>query len=158
MSKSPTVAEIVRMLHAEYHYERGHWIIVKELRVGSGHTAGADRSIDLWALHCHPSKAHKSISYEIKRSRADFLRDVKVGYRKHRGALAYSDEFFYVAPKGMINEEDLPPWAGLIELREVAQGLWKPYRINTPLPNSRLRPPWGLIVSLLRRSGQIIGG
>jgi len=158
MSKVPSVKEIVQALMDEYHNVPGHWIVVKELRIGSGYSAGADRSIDLWALHCHPSKYHKSISYEIKRSRADFLRDVKVGHVKHRGALAYADEFYYVAPKGMIKEEDLPPWAGLIELREVVPGHWKPYRINVPLPNPRMRPSWGLIVSLLRRSGQILGG
>lgn len=58
--------------------------------------------------------------FEIKVSRADFLRD----FKKRRHAI-YTDErpgqkpnrFWYVAPPGVV-DENLPEWAGLIEVTE----------------------------------------
>lgn len=76
-----------------------------------------------------------AIAYEIKRSRGDFLRDVKKANTKHRGAKAYSDEFYYVAPPNMIKVEELPPWAGLIEVKSHAEGLLTVKKVHIPDPN-----------------------
>lgn len=145
--RTPSVDEIIAKIREYYHRDTREWICIKELRIGTGYTGGANRAIDLWAINTYKSKAHKAIAYEIKRSRSDFLRDVKKADKKHRGAKAYSDEFFYVAPEGMIKAEELPPWAGLIEIKPNG---WLIKEVE-PLPSDKLRPSWNLMCSILRR-------
>jgi len=156
----PSVNEIIKALTIKYHttVRGGEWLLLQELRIGSGYSCGASRAIDFWALHCWPSKGHHAIAYEIKRSRGDFLRDVKKANTKHRGAKAYSDEFYYVAPPKMIKVEELPPWAGLIEVKSHAEGLLTVKKVHIPDPRTKKAPEWGLIVSLLRRKDRIFEG
>jgi hypothetical protein len=73
--------------------------------------AGSPRP-DVFALD--PSySALRSIAFECKVSRADFLRDAQagkaLGYRKFAGALSFA------APKGLITKGELPEGCGLIE-------------------------------------------
>jgi len=156
----PSVTEIIKALTVKYHttVRGGEWLLLQELRIGSGYSKGASRSIDFWALNCYPSKNHLAIAYEIKRYRSDFLRDLKKANTKHRGAKAYSDEFYYVAPAGMIKKEELPPWAGLIEIRTHAEGLHTVKKTHKPDPRTKKEPGWGLICSLLRRRDRIFEG
>lgn len=154
----PSVKEIIKALTLKYHYSvrGGEWILIQELRIGTGYARGAERSIDFWALNCYPSKGHLAISYEIKRSRGDFLRDLKKANVKHRGAKAYSDEFYYVAPHGMIKVEELPKWAGLITIRDIG-GILTVKKVHKPDPRTKNEPKWGLICSILRRRDRISG-
>jgi len=151
--KVMSVDMIIDRLKRQYHSSTGQWILIKELRIGCGFRSGVDRSIDLWAINCYPSKGHQAISYEIKRSRSDFLVDLKNAHAKHRGARVYADKFFYVAQEGMIQLEELPPWAGLITygpdrtyLRIMQEGL----------PYEKPRPTWNFICSILRRADKIV--
>ena len=51
--------------------------------------------------------------HEVKVSRADFLADVAKP-EKRQGYAALCEQFFYVAPAGIIGREDLPPDCGLL--------------------------------------------
>jgi len=51
----------------------------------------------------------------VKISRGDFLRDVK-DPAKHSHARLFSDLFYYAAPRGLLKIEEIPDWAGLIEV------------------------------------------
>ena len=105
------------------------------------------RRCDLWTISANSSAGFKARAYEIKISRADFRRDTAI---KQREARLFSDQFFYVAPVGLIKPEEIPDWAGLIEY---ADGKFKavvaaPYR-------DKDAPTWELVVSLIRNSGSV---
>lgn len=122
----------------------------KELRLSSGF--GMQGRIDFLALNPGPSSGNKATAYEVKVSRADFRRD---SHKKQRGARLFSDQFFFIAPVGVIPHEEVPDWAGLIEIS------WKTvsYRKNPflspktviPAPKrDKDSPSWGLVCSLIR--------
>lgn len=99
---------------AAYHAGEG-WAFLPEVLVGTGF----DQSrMDAVAFSTFPSLGFRRICYEVKVSRSDFLRDVKVFHKKHAEALRLCSEFVYAAPKGLIKLEELPPEAGLIQRRD----------------------------------------
>lgn len=62
---------------------------------------------------------------EIKSGRKDFLADKK--WQKY---LRYCTYFAFVAPKGAISPEELPPKVGLIEVYEDDKGLTHQYTVK----------------------------
>ncbi|QGH74851.1 hypothetical protein MAL1_00105 [Bacteriophage DSS3_MAL1] len=128
----------------------------QELRLSSGF--GMEGRIDFLALNPGPSTGNKATAYEIKVSRADFRRDT---HKKQRGARLFSDQFYYIAPVGVIPHDDVPDWAGLIEVE------WKPVRtrggqdirlvhktiIRAP-KRDKEAPSWGLVCSLIRNANR----
>ncbi|MGV1801525.1 MmcB family DNA repair protein [Agrobacterium vitis] len=117
-------------------------IWASELALSSG-----ARRCDFWTIAPWQSKGYLATAYEIKISRADFKRDT---HGKQREARLFSDRFYYVTPVGLLKPEEIPDWAGLIE---VSEGLRNVVLI-APL-RDKDAPSWELIVSLLRNSGQI---
>jgi hypothetical protein len=114
----------------------------EELAMSSG-----ARRCDFWVLHPHASKGYRATAYEIKVSRADFKRDTRA---KQRDARLFSDEFYYVTPPGLIKLEEVPDWAGLLEISE---GRWK---YISPAPRrDKDAPSWELVVSIMRNSGEV---
>jgi hypothetical protein len=123
----------------------------EELRLSSGFAMQG--RVDFLAVSVSPSSGNKAVAYEVKVTRADFKRDT---HAKQRGARLYSDQFFYIAPKGTIPHTDVPDWAGLIEVE------WKAFRGGTPYlafteviaaPKRDKEPPsWGLVCSLIRNA------
>lgn len=120
-------------------------VLFPELRLGSGYSDISERRIDLFMISSE--KGNYTTAFEIKVSRGDFLKDIK-DFRKQRGARLYSSNFYYVAPEGMIDPEEIPMWAGLLEYNfESGQFIKK---IVAPL-QSRNTPSWSLICSMIRR-------
>ncbi len=117
-------------------------IWARELALSSG-----ARRCDFWTLAPHQSKGYAATAYEIKVSRADFRRDTA---GKQREARLFSDRFYYVTPPGMIRPDEVPDWAGLIEIVDGR----KKIVVAAPL-RDKDAPSWELIVSLLRYSGCI---
>ncbi|MCF1452256.1 MmcB family DNA repair protein [Agrobacterium vitis] len=105
------------------------------------------RRCDFWTIAPWPSKGYLATAYEIKISRADFKRDT---HGKQREARLFSDRFYYVTPAGLLKPEEIPDWAGLIEITEGKQKTI----VQAPL-RDKDAPSWELIVSLLRNSGRI---
>lgn len=113
-----------------------------ELALSSG-----ARRCDFWSLHPHASKGYLARAYEIKVSRSDFRRDTP---KKQRDARLFSDEFYYVTPPGLVNVDEVPDWAGLME--------WDGERWRVPISAPRRdkdAPSWELVVSIMRNSGDI---
>lgn len=105
------------------------------------------RRMDFWTLHPHEGKGHCSTAYEIKVSRADFKRDSAL---KQREARLYSDQFYYVTPKGLLSPEEIPDWAGLQE--------WDGQRFRTVIHAPQLSkstPSWDFVSSIFRSAGRI---
>lgn len=105
------------------------------------------RRIDFWTLHPQEGKGHCATSYEIKVSRTDFKRDSAM---KQREARLYSDQFYYVAPVGLIAPDEVPDWAGLQE--------WtgERFKFTVHAPKlSKSAPSWDFVTSLIRSSQKI---
>ncbi len=104
-------AEIIEVLRARHRSE----LFFAELRAGAGYGGVAERRIDAWALHPHPSRSNCRTAYEVKVSRGDFLKELK-DPKKRKAALLFSNEFYFAAPKGLITPGEIPAEAGLIEI------------------------------------------
>jgi hypothetical protein len=104
------------------------------------------RRADFWTLEPTASQGFRAIAYEVKVTRADFLQD---SYEKQEPALRYSDRFFYVTPPGLIQRQELPSWAGLME--------WdgKAFTVKKKAPKrEKAAPNWQLFVDVMRTSGR----
>lgn len=53
------------------------------------------------------------IAFEIKTSRGDFLKDIKVFMTKQSKALEISHKFYYICPWGLIEKHEVPDIAGI---------------------------------------------
>lgn len=115
-------------------------INIRELRLSSGFDNEA--RIDLWTVDPSPAKGNPATAYEIKISRRDWRKDSAI---KQRGARLFADRFYYATPAGLLKPEEIPDWAGLVEVD-------KDYNIIVQAPKlDKQHPSWGLVVSMLRR-------
>lgn len=152
MSETPDARAVLSAL-AEKH--AAPWLFFQEVRFGTGYNmdgryraapnAYAEKRIDAWTIHPYPSEKWRRVAYEVKVTRADFLREIKAP-AKRKPALVISNEFYFAAPRGIIKPEELPPEAGLMELaddgrlRVTVQAVWR----DTPPPS------WGFLAALTR--------
>ena len=135
-------------------------LTVAELRMGSGYGGAEQRTIDLWTIDSGPATGNRATSYEVKVDRSDFLGDIRAPL-KQRGARMFSDKFYYVTPEGLVKPDEVPVWAGLLEVCVVEEGKWRGHMYDgvrlmlketVPAPVlSKSAPSWPLVVSLLRR-------
>lgn len=147
--------DIVQALD-QYYKPRQYCLYFSELRIGTGYGKDADQRIDYWMIEGVPSKRFRRIAFEIKVSRSDFLAELRQPLKRRR-ALLLSNEFYFVAPLGLIRAEELPIEAGLIEVNRAPSGQyyvdWKysaPWRDTSP-------PSWQFVAALVRRAQQESG-
>ena len=107
----------------------------------------ARRRIDFWVLTGGMRQSAKA--YEIKVSRADFMRDTK---EKQVFALQYSDQFYYATPKGLLHKNEIPEWAGLIEY-DIEKGRWR--TIKQDAGSKKIEPSWAFMIGVLRSSKRV---
>ena len=122
--KGISVYDIHRVLRKRY--PPPEWVYLEEVRLGTGYTGfflkgygkavKAEQRIDGLALNCYESKRWKRISFEIKISRADFLKEVK-DPDKRMAAQMVSNQFFFVVPEGLVKLDEVPDECGLLEVR-----------------------------------------
>ncbi len=150
MKDKEKTQRILKILPIVYPFD--HYICVPEFRFGSGYGNTSEKRADLFCIS--PEKGNKTITAEIKVSRSDFLRD-KNDCRKQVAARLFSNEVWYVFPKGLLKKEEIPLWAGALEIdleRQEFNGYYELLNIMCPAPLlEREQPTWGLIVSALRR-------
>ena len=134
-----------------------HNILFPELRLGSGYCGVSQRRIDLFCISS--DAGNTTTAYEIKVSRQDFKKDVNDDF-KQRGARLYANYFYYVTPTGLLKPEEIPLWAGLIEvdLDEYQKGESHCPRevVSAPLMPKAV-PSWGLICSMVRHINKDLG-
>lgn len=125
---------------------QGEWAFFAELRIGTGYGKDAEQRLDAWAMNLWPSSSFRRVTYEIKISRGDFLRELREPLKRRAGLLV-SNEFYFAAPKGLITVDSLPPECGLVEVdgahtaRVVRSAPW---RDTSPAS-------WRFVASLVRR-------
>lgn len=153
--------DLVRAIVDNYRGSPGA-VVMREVRIGSGF-GQQERRMDVWVIQPRGFIC-PATAYEVKVSRADFRRDIKDPL-KHRGARLFSDQFYFVAPKGVIPREEVPDWAGLKEVETVRVEYPRPggpthqyaLRVKLPAPvRSKDAPTWPFVVSLLRREAIVI--
>lgn len=102
------------------------WAVFRELRNSAGH-GRSESYVDFFALNLWPSKKFWRVAYELKASRADFLRELKKPEKRSWG-MEVSNEFWYVCYPGVAKPEEIPEGCGLMvandeltKLRKVVQ-------------------------------------
>ncbi len=93
--------------------------------------------------------------FEVKVSKSDFFVDAGKSMflpefgchiRKHDALATRRDfgpnRFTFVTPRGLLNDTDLPPWAGLIEVWKQTNGVFKllPVKKSAPLLHANKLP------------------
>ena len=106
---------LLDIIHGCLHARRSEWVFMRELRVGTGFQGGAAQRLDAFALNCLPHTSMKRVCYEVKTSRADFLCEMKKPLKRRMG-LRYSNEFYFVAPAGLLDISEIPVECGLVEI------------------------------------------
>lgn len=101
------------------------WAVFRELRNHTGYTSGKrDTAVDVFAMHLWPSKKHWRVAYEVKASRADFLRELEKPDKRAWG-MEVSNEFWYVCYPGVAKPEEIPAGCGLLRADEALTRLQK---------------------------------
>ena len=126
-----TSSDLKNLLRLKYEKD---YVCIDECKTGA--SFGHYRIIDFWAM----KKSWTNpgiIACEIKVNRQDFLADDK--WKKY---LDYCNEFYFVAPKGIIEKDELPPEAGLLITSTNARLLYckkkAPFR-DVKIPDSIFR-------------------
>ena len=146
-----TTQQIVELLYKRHSGD--DWLCFDEVRIGTGYGKDAEQRLDFWAIEAIPSKRFRRAAYEIKISRSDFLKEIRNPYKRRRGLLL-SNEFYFVAPVGMIKPDELPIEAGLIEVR-THQGWGGGFYLDTTHAapwRDTPAPPWSFVCALIRRA------
>jgi len=110
-------ARIKKLLANRHPMGNGEWVTMFELRNGTGFTQVQTRYMDCFAIHTYPSKGHIRHGYEIKVSRADWLAELAQP-EKRRWAMEISNQFWFVAPTGIIKKDEVPEGCGLLLVTE----------------------------------------
>jgi hypothetical protein len=162
----------------------GRWVFLREVQASTGLYGDVQR-FDALAVGLVPSVKYARVVYEVKVSRADWLRELRpvadvrdrfgrvggmraaaiatnqallpeyaVEYRrKWDSALAVSTELWFAAPPRCILADELPPEAGLVEVR-----LWGVQReprarvVRPAVVRKTPTPDEGFWASALRRA------
>jgi hypothetical protein len=134
------IVGVLRAMH-----DPRQWAFFDELRIGTGFGKDAEQRFDGWAIHYYPSKRNVTRCYEIKISKNDFLNEINKPL-KRRAGLRLANEFWFVAPQGLLDVKEIPPECGLMEVDKHYQ-----IHINIQAPFRDVMPPTWLFVSALSR-------
>lgn len=124
-------------------------IVIPHMRLGTGYqNADGQRYIDLFIMELLPSQYFKRTAYEIKTSESDFYREM-ADPTKRRSAVRFANEFYFVAPVGIIKPKMLPPEAGLIEIYENQfSGVIHDRKVSAPWHDHE--PNWNFLAAVIR--------
>ncbi len=134
---------MIDALKVRYPRERG-WVCFTEVTFADT-AAWNSRRIDVLFFNYWYSKQYKRIALELKRARSNFLQELREP-EKRAPVMKMVNEFYYVAPKGMIKPDEVPDDCGLIEIDD--NGICRMKKrapfLGDPPPN------WYLVGTLLR--------
>lgn len=154
-TKAPTVGgritskQIIELLRIHRHPPGREWVSFSEVRshVGFAERESNHSSMDLFAVNCYPSKKFRSVAYEVKVDRADFMRELTdPTKRQHAERLAM--ECWFATPPGLVRPDEVPEGWGLV----VVPPMGTPKTLKMPM--QRVPAPWEtpFIISLLRKA------
>jgi len=142
---------LLKELEKLHSAERG-WLFFPELRMGTGYSLYSDKRVDAWAINTWPSVRAKKIrapylrrAFEIKINQSDVLKELR-DPDKRWIAYAISHEFYFVAPKGLIDPQLLSNGDGLMEWDGNELKTVKQPRVREAMP-----PRWSFVAAIARR-------
>lgn len=144
-----TSKKIIELLRISRHPNiKGEWATFTEVRNGTGWQQ-QDRYMDLFALSCWPSKGFRSVAYEVKVNRSDFMKEL-LDPTKRKFSEAVAMECWFATPTGLVTKDEVPEGWGLVTVS--ANGDIKTLK----MPTQRTPEPWGMsfIASLLRKASE----
>lgn len=123
-------------------YMAPEWVVMREVAPVTG---GGTRYADAVAVNTYSSRGYAIHGFEVKVSRADWLRELRAP-EKAEPVMRYCDAWFVVTPKDIVKDGELPVgWGHLVAtprgLRRAAPSRLKPQAITR-----------AFFVSLVRRS------
>lgn len=170
VAKTQGIIDALRRMHPMHD---GQWCFIDELRLGVGYSKSTcEQRIDAFAVHCWTP--YERITYEVKASRSDFLRELKQPRKRARG-LMLSNQFYFAAPVDTIKPDEVPPECGLYEVSwgtwesggryvlpdgaRSGQGTWERdhhegfvAKLAVPAPVRDTYPPtWNFVAAVMRR-------
>lgn len=140
-TSSTILVELLRARHTP-----PEWAFFAELRTGTGYGRDAIQHLDAFALDLYPSKEYRSVAYEVKVSRGDFMREID-DPGKRAFAEKVAGECYFAAPAGLVKVDEIPEGWGLLEC---TTGGLRVAKIAT----QRKPEPWSMsfLASIARRS------
>lgn len=113
MDTAQITARLKTLIAERHDYPHGQeWAVLFELRSNTG-LAQEPRYVDVFALNLWPSKKHWRVAYEVKATRADFLRELAKP-QKRAWAMDIAHEFWFVCAPGVARKEEIPTGCGLL--------------------------------------------
>lgn len=148
----------------------GRWVFVREVVAQTG-SYSSEQRFDAVAIGLVPSVHYARVVYEVKVSRGDWLRELRTeipawreihlpaaarqAHRKWDAALAVSTEMWFAAPPRCILPSELPPEAGLVEVRPWGNDRELRARVVRQAPTRETPAPGpGFWAAVLRRAAQ----
>lgn len=117
-----------------------------ELKLCTG-WSGSEQRLDAWSIPLWPSLGKSIVAYEVKISRADFLKEIKNPDKRQAG-LERSNEFYFVTAERVVkNLEEIPEECGWLLYENGELKTIKPAPIRE-CP----QPDWGTIRAICRRA------
>jgi hypothetical protein len=120
----PDARALIEIVERALHASPTEWLFFRELRAGTGFRNGNGQRLDAFALNTLPHTGMKRVCYEVKTSRGDFLGELKRPLKRRIG-MRYSNEFYFVAPAGLIAMAEVPAECGLIEAGHATFAQWR---------------------------------
>lgn len=127
------------------------WATFVELRAGTGYARASRRGspeqrFDVAAFNCYPSTHGYRVVYEVKRSRGDFLRELKAPGKRAQ-AEGYFHETWFAVDRDVCTPEEVPDGWGLLV---VTKGGDKLRTVKRARPRHAEEVPYSMVLSLLR--------
>lgn len=138
-----TASRVVALL--DRRYPSPEWAFVAGLRGHVGYRyPGRESYLDAFAMRCYPSKGLTRVALEVKVSRSDWLAELRNPEKRSTG-MRLGNEFWFVAPAGVIKPGEIPEGCGWLEAIEggLRTKLQAQYREVEPVPEE-------FVASLLR--------
>lgn len=144
-----TVNDIINLIH--YRHRLPEWIFIPELRNSTGYVQNV-RSIDAVAINTWPSTNFRSVGYEIKVSRSDFLSELRAP-EKRKWSEEHFNETYFVCVPDICKVDEIPESWGLLLMTKKGDMLRQKkaalYREANDLP-------YYTMISILRRMAETL--
>lgn len=109
---TPTTLQLHDMLRARY--AAPEWVLVEELRNGTGYSRGRQAYADAVAFNCYPSRGLAVHGFEVKASRSDWVRELERPDRAEAWARWCDAWWLVVACPSIVRPGELPAGWGLL--------------------------------------------
>jgi hypothetical protein len=146
----PGPRDILKPLE-EFYKEKPGYLYFDGLSLPTGLDLIASETLEGWVIN---TSNYTCSAFESVISRSEFLKQADK-LRKRQQAFLWSNLFYFVAPKNIIKLEDLPIYAGLIEVQfletELGEIKYEFSIVVDAVWRDTQPPSWSLLVEVARR-------